>query len=107
MPPTQNNKRQQTSMWVMIGTDFFNTNHIAVIRPVDDGDDQTVIFTAGQSAVDGGFLVDVATEDVFEVVKQARFVELAQLMSDEEDENDRNSDSGHLGPVLVETESDE
>lgn len=67
-------------MWIRIGDDYFNTDNLACIRPVDDGDDQTILFTSGQSAVDGGFLVDVPTEEVFEAVQNARLLELSQMI---------------------------
>lgn len=89
-------------MWILIGDDYFNTDHIAVIRPVDNGDDQTVIFTPGQSSISDGFLVDVDTDSVFEIVRDSRIMELAQMMRDEHDESDAGPDSDHLGPMLVE-----
>ena len=68
-------------MWILVGDRYFNSDLLAVIQPVDDGD-QTVIFTAGQSAIDGGFLIDVPTDEVFEMVQNARLHELAQMMVD-------------------------
>jgi hypothetical protein len=94
-------------MWILIGSDYFNTNHIAVIRPVGNGDDQTVIFTPGQSSVADGFLVDVDTDSVFEIVRDSRIMELAQMIRDEHDESDADSDSDHLGPMLVERAQDQ
>jgi hypothetical protein len=85
-------------MWLLIGDDYFNTDNLAVIRPVDDGD-QTAIFTTGASPVDGGFLVDVATDEVFDLVHSARLMEIAQMLPapDEDDhlqsppDNERDS----------------
>lgn len=71
-------------MFILIGDDYFNTDHIACVRPVDDGDDQCVIFTAGQSATDGGFLIELSIEETFELIQNARLVELAQMLPDPE-----------------------
>ena len=61
-------------MWIDIDGSKFNTDHIACIRPVDadsdnDDDDQCVIFMTGQSAMDGGFLIDLPLDEVFEAVQ--------------------------------------
>ena len=72
-------------MWLKLGDDYFNTDQISVIRPVDDGE-QTVIFTSGQSAIDGGFLLDLPTEEVFRAVQNVRLMELAEMMADRYEE---------------------
>ena len=70
-------------MLIKIGDDYFNTLLIAAIRPIDDGD-QTNIFIAGQSATDGGFLLDVPIDEVIEIVQNARLIEIADMMVDED-----------------------
>ena len=70
-------------MWILLGDDYFNTDAMAVIRPVDDGEDQTIIFTTGQSATDQGFLLDVSTDDVFTAVQNVRLTEIGQMLDSE------------------------
>lgn len=67
-------------MWLKLCDTYFNTDQISVIRPVDDGDEQTVIFTPGQSAIDEGFLLDMPTDEVFELIQNVRLMELAQMI---------------------------
>ena len=86
-------------MWLLLGDDYFNTEHIAVIRPVSDGD-QTVIFTAGQSAMDGGFLLDEPTDWVFEQIQNARLMEIAQALGE-------TTEMIESEPVPVEPEPEE
>jgi len=71
-------------MFLQIGDTYFNVDHIACIRSVSGGD-QCVIFTPGQSSVADGFLIDLPIEEVFEMVQQARLLELAQMMDDEDE----------------------
>jgi hypothetical protein len=73
-------------MFIRLGDDYFNTDAIACIRPADDDGDQTIIFTTGQSAIDGGFLLDVPTEEVFTAVQHCRLVEISQMLGNENDE---------------------
>ena len=70
-------------MWIDIDGAKFNTDHIAVVRPVDDDDEQCVIFTVGQSATDQGFLIDLPIDAVFEMIQSARLLELSQMMESE------------------------
>lgn len=77
-------------MFIRIGDDYFNTELIACVRPTPD-DDQTVIFTAGQSAVDQGFLVDLPVEEVLQSIQQARLLELTSMM-EAEDETEPDPD---------------
>ena len=86
-------------MWLKLGDDYFNTDQISVIRPVDDGE-QTVIFTSGQSAIDGGFLLDLPTEEVFRAVQNVRLMELAEMMADRDEAPEPE-------PELSEPEPDE
>jgi len=89
--PTQNNNKKQLNfyMWVDIAGSKFNTDAIACVRPVDSDsdsdDDQCVIFTTGQSAIDAGFLVDLPIEEVFSILQNCRMIELAELMISESD----------------------
>ena len=84
-------------MFIRIGDDYFNTDHIACIRSVDDGE-QTVIFTAGQSSVGDGFLLDVPTDEVFEMIQNVRLHELAAMMETE------NQDEPEPEPEPAESE---
>ena len=79
-------------MFILIDTAYFNVDHIACVRPVDDGDDQCVIFTTGQDATCGGFLINLSIEETFELIQNARLVELAQMLPEEDDENETASD---------------
>jgi hypothetical protein len=83
-------------MWLSIDGSKFNTDHIAVVRPVDDDDEQCVVFTVGQSATDQGFLIELGIDEVFEMIQQARLLEMAEMM------NDR--DEGEEEPEPVEPE---
>lgn len=69
-------------MFIRIGDDYFNVDSIACIRPVDDGDDQCIIFTTGQSATDQGFLIELGIDEVFEMVQSARLLEIADMLPD-------------------------
>jgi hypothetical protein len=73
-------------MWIDINGSKFNTETIAVVRPVDDDEDSCVIFTVGQSATDQGFLIDLPIDDVFAMIQQARLLELSQMMESETSE---------------------
>ena len=73
-------------MWIDLDGSKFNTDHIAVVRPVADDDDQCVVFTVGQSATDQGFLVEMSIEDVFTVIQHARLVEIAGMLESDEPE---------------------
>lgn len=48
---------------------FINPNLIAVIKSVGDG--KCALFTAGQSAADGGFLVDYDADELAEEIEKA------------------------------------
>jgi hypothetical protein len=67
-------------MWIDIDNSKFNTDLIACIRPVDDGDEQCVLFTAGQDAAGSGFLIDLPLDEVFEKIQMARLHELAEMI---------------------------
>ena len=77
-------------MLTKIGNAFFQVELIAVVRAV--GKKQTNIFIAGQSAVDGGFLIDLPVEKVLDKIDQARYQQAAMDLAragDEFDEADR------------------
>jgi hypothetical protein len=58
---------------------------VAVVRPSTLDDSQTVIFTAGQSAVDSGYLIDMDIEDVIEAVNASQMQAMAEgLLADVE-----------------------
>lgn len=69
-------------MWIDLDGLKFNTDLIACLKPTDDGE-QTIVFCAGQSAVDGGFLIDLPIEEAFRLVQQARYQELAEMVDNE------------------------
>ena len=90
-------------MFIRIGDDYFNTDLIACVRPIDDDDDSCVIFSAGQDAVAGGFLIPMPIEEVFELIQQARLVEIAQMLDDSdsgsEPDSEPDSSSSPLPPL--------
>ena len=59
--------------WLEIDSDpipiTLNLDHIIAYRPANDY--QTSIWFVGQSAMDGGFLVDVEYDDLTEAIKEA------------------------------------
>lgn len=64
---------------VHFNDDYFNYDHISVVRQA--GRDQSIIFTSGQSAIDGGFLIDMSIEDVLDVLEDARVARIAQELN--------------------------
>lgn len=67
---------------------LFNTDHIAAVRPSGLDSAHTIIFTTGQSAVDGGFLVHVPFKTVTRKLREARMtylLEMVELMEGSED----------------------
>lgn len=64
---------------------YFNYDHISVIKKADD---KTVIFTSGQSAIDGGFLIDLPVEEVLEFLEEARLTRAALKLDDGEKSDD-------------------
>lgn len=86
-----------------IGDRLFNAESIAVVRPIDD--EHCVIFTTGQSAIDGGFLVEVSAEEVeAELAKVDRNVllDLVDKLQDELSETGKNGDGKKGGSVGLE-----
>lgn len=70
-------------MWVDLDGSKFNLDHAFALRPVGDGDEQCLLFPNGASPVDGGFLIDLPIDSVFEMIQHARLVELSQMMEPE------------------------
>jgi hypothetical protein len=70
-------------MWIDIDGSKFNTDHIAVVRPVADDDDCCVLFTVGQSATDQGFLIELGIDEVFTSIQHARLVEIAGMLGND------------------------
>jgi len=66
-------------MFVNLDGRWFNTDLIAAICPVDDGDEQTKLFIEGSSPVDGGFLIDMPTDEVLEIVRHADLHDLHEI----------------------------
>jgi hypothetical protein len=60
---------------------FINPEQVAVVKAVDEG--QCALFTAGQSAVDEGFLVPYSAQEVFEQLNDAE-----QEFYDNDDEDE-------------------
>lgn len=66
-------------MFIKLGKDFFDPDHIAVVRP--SGKKATIIFTTGSSAMDGGFLVNLPTSEVLELIDNAHLAEMAMMLA--------------------------
>ena len=48
---------------------WVDPRHVAVVKRV--GDDKCALFTSGQSAVDGGFLIERSAEEVVDEIEWA------------------------------------
>ncbi len=84
-------------MLIEFDNTLFDTDSIAAVRKSPLDGKHTVIFTVGQSAVDGGFLVHVPYHKVIRRLREARMselMEMAEMMDyDEEDEEDEEEES--------------
>lgn len=69
--------------WIEISGQYFDSDKIAVVRPVSKS--QCAIFTAGADPCAGGFLVDSDIDSVMEALREARIVELASMLDSEAD----------------------
>ena len=78
--------------FIEIGDDLFNTELIAAVRPIADDDDHCVIFTAGQSATDGGFLVNLSQEEVLAKLASVDRDALLQLADEMKSEIENGRD---------------
>ena len=73
-------------MLVDINGVYVNPELVAVVRESSLNDDQTVIFTAGQSATDSGHLIDEDIEIVIESLNTAQMQMLAERLLADADE---------------------
>jgi len=73
-------------MLVDINGVYVNPELVAVVRESSLDSDQTVIFTAGQSAVDGGHLIDEDIDVVIEKLNTAQMQMLAERLLADADE---------------------
>jgi enoyl reductase-like protein len=71
--------------WLEFGKDWFQSDLIFAVRRVGKGKTQTTIFPVGASPVDGGYLVQVPTAEVMDRLRQARTMELVDLLNDDAD----------------------
>ncbi len=71
-------------MFIKLGNAFFESDLIAVVRA--NGKKQTIIFTAGQPAVDGRFLINLPVEEVLDRIENARLNEIALRLAQAADE---------------------
>ena len=82
---------------------LFDTDHIAVVRPSGFNSAHTVIFTSGQSAIDGGFLVHVPYKTVVRKLREARMNELLEMVElmdtggDYDEEEEESAEASDLG----------
>lgn len=82
----------------------FNTDHIVAVRRSGLNSHESIIFTVGQSAVDGGFLVRVSYEKIIKKLKDIRLghlFEIAELLDngyDDDDEDDEEEIEGSPAP---------
>jgi hypothetical protein len=75
---------------------------IAVVRESSLDDTQTIIFTAGQSAMDGGHLIDMPIDEVLECLKTVAMRELALELADQlERENKEQDENKNQYPPTV------
>ena len=82
---------------------LFDTDHIAVVRPSGLDAKSTIIFTPGQSAIDGGFLVHVPYKTVARKLRESRMNELLEMVElmdegsdyDEEEESTEAAGDGN------------
>lgn len=84
-------------MLIDFDNNLFNTDHIAAVRPSGLDSAHTVIFTAGQSAIDGGFLVRVPFKTVTRKLREARMtylLEMVELMEGSEDHYEDAEEEG-------------
>jgi len=82
---SQNDKKKQLNfqtMFLYLDNLFINTDHVTAVRPVGDGEEQSILFMTGQSAVDGGFLIDLPMDEVVTTLRDAQLIAIAQMMED-------------------------
>jgi len=80
-------------LWIDLDGSKFNVHHAFALRPVGKGNKQCTLFPVGADPVAGGFLIDLPLDAVFEAIQTARIVEIAQMMTDvDEDGPDPDPD---------------
>jgi hypothetical protein len=84
-------------MLIKLGHDFFELSHIAVVRPSSLNKKQSIIFTIGSSALDGGFLVDLPCEKVLVAIEEARLNEVAWMLAQAEENESGQTPSEKVG----------
>jgi len=67
-------------MWIDLDGSKFNIDHAFALRPVGKHGKQCTLFPNGASPVDGGFLIDMPLDEVFEAIQAARLMEIADMM---------------------------
>lgn len=73
---------------------YVESSLAAVVRESSLDPDQTIIFTSGQSAIDGGHLIDMPIDDVIERLCAVESQALAaRLLEEIETETDLSSSS--------------
>lgn len=60
------------------------TDNVTAVRRSTLDDDQCVVFCVGQSAVDGGFLVNLPYDEVTKMLREARYMAIAADLEAEE-----------------------
>ena len=66
--------------WIKLGDIHFDSDNIVAVRPSGLLDATTVVYTRGQSAVDGGFTVNEPIDAVLERLAEARLQEALQFV---------------------------
>lgn len=66
-------------MLIELDKQLFDTSHIAVVRPSGLDSRSSIIFTAGQSSIDGGFLVNVPYKEIVKKLRESRMSELLEM----------------------------
>lgn len=74
-----------SSMLIELDDDLWiESDNVTAVRRSTLDEDQTIVFCVGQSATDGGFLIDQPLEEVVETLKQARYMSIAVDLEAEE-----------------------
>lgn len=82
-------------MWIDLNGVWVNTELVAVVRESPLDEDQTVLFTPGQSSVDGGHLIDMPVDDVVEQLRSIAMRELALQLADELENDNKEFDENN------------
>ena len=68
-------------LWVQLGDTNFDLDSIVAVR--NNGSGQTLLWTIGQSAVDGNFLLDIPYDEVMDKLEDAEMMRLAAQLETE------------------------